>query len=86
ASRNGEMLAKAPSPPEPEARFRVLDTATRNSLKALRAKSGGSHLLMGLAYAHAGMRADAEREFEELAHENPTSPLPKNLITSLTNW
>ncbi|HEY5035643.1 MAG TPA: hypothetical protein VII74_00760, partial [Chthoniobacterales bacterium] len=62
ASRNGEMLAKAPSPPEPEARFRVLDTATRNSLKALRAKSGGSHLLMGLAYAHAGMRADAERE------------------------
>lgn len=86
ASRNGEMLAKAPSPPEPEARFRVLDDATRKSLKELRQKSGGSHLLMGLAYAHVGMRDDAEREFEELAHENPTSPLPKNLVTSLTNW
>lgn len=86
ALRDGEVIAKAPSPPEPEARFRVLDAAIQKSLKQLRAKSGGSHLLMGLAYAHAGMRADAQREFEELAHENPNSPLPKNLITSLTNW
>jgi hypothetical protein len=85
ALKDGETLAKSPAPPEPEARFRVLDAASRIALQQVREKWGASHLVMGLAYARAGLVAEARREFEELARENPRSPLPKNLLADLTN-
>ncbi|MGH8093683.1 MAG: hypothetical protein ACREIF_09450 [Chthoniobacterales bacterium] len=85
ALKDGETLAKSPSPPEPEARFRVLDAASRTGLQQLREKWGASHLVMGLAYARVGLVAEARRELEELVRENPQSALPKNLLTSLTN-
>lgn len=84
--RGDALLTKAPAPPEPAAHFRVIDPATRAVLQQLREKSGGSHLLMGLAYAQAGLQADAQREFESFARENPQSPLPKNLLSSLGSW
>jgi hypothetical protein len=85
ALKDGETLAKSPAPPEPEARFRVLDAASRIALQQVREKWGASHLVMGLAYARTGLVAEARREFEELARENPRSPLPKNLLADLTN-
>ena len=85
ALRDGELLAKAPAPPEPEARFRVLDPAARSALDQQRAKFGSSHLVMGLAYAKAGLVAEARSEFEQLAKENPESPLPQKLLAGLTN-
>jgi hypothetical protein len=84
ALRDGELLAKAPAPPEPEARFRVLDSATRARLEEQRRKFGGSHLVMGLLYAKAGLLAEARTEFEKLARENPQSELPGKLLTGLT--
>ncbi len=86
AWRGDTLLAKAPAPPAPEAHFRVIDPATRSALQQLLEKSGGSHLLMGLAYAQAGLQADAQRELEAFASENPQSPLPKNLLSSLGSW
>ncbi len=83
ALRDGELLAKAPAPPEPEAHFRVLDAAGRAALEEQRAKFGESHLIMGLAFAKAGLVAEARGEFEQLAKENPESPLPKKLLASL---
>jgi hypothetical protein len=85
ALQNGELLAKTPAPPEPEARFRVLDATSRTELNQLREKWSASHLVMGLAYAKTGLVADAQREFEELAQENPQSALPTKLLDSLTN-
>ncbi len=85
ALRDGELLAKAPAPPEPEARFRVLDPAGRAALAQQRGKFSGSHLIMGLAYAKAGLVAEARGEFEQLAKENPENPLPKKLLGGLTN-
>lgn len=86
AWRGRDRLAKAPAPLEPAAHFRVIDPATRAALQQLREKSGGSHLLMGLAFAHVGLQADAQREFEAFAKENPQSPLPNNLLSSLGSW
>jgi hypothetical protein len=85
ALRGGEMIAKAPAPPEPEARFAVLPNDKRQELEKLRAKFGRSHLIMGLAYARTGLHAQAQSEFEQLAKENPQSELAKKLRASLTN-
>jgi hypothetical protein len=80
----GEMIAKAPAPPEPEARFAVLPNDKRGELDRLRAKLGQSHLLLGLAYARAGLIDKARQEFEALARENPGNDLPARLIAGLT--
>jgi hypothetical protein len=86
AWRDGTLIAKAPTPPAPEALFRVLEPATRAALERLRETSGGAHLLMGLGYAHAGLQAEAQRELEAFGKENSRSPLPKNLLSSLASW
>ncbi|HXA10238.1 MAG TPA: hypothetical protein VNW28_09660 [Chthoniobacterales bacterium] len=83
ALKDGETLAKSPAPPEPEARFRVLDAASRSELQQVREKWGVSHLVMGLAYARVGLAAEARHEFQELARENPQTPLPKNLLAGV---
>ena len=83
ALKDGETLAKSPAPPEPEARFRVLDAASRSELQQVREKWGVSHLVMGLAYARVGLVAEARHEFQELARENPQTPLPKNLLAGV---
>jgi len=57
----------------------------RKELEMLRAKFGRSHLVMGLAYARAGLLTEARSEFEQLAAENPGSPLAQRLRASLTN-
>ena len=78
----GKVL-KAPLQPQPEARFRILDRKTINNLSALRASHPRSHLLLGTAYANAGLVEDAIREFELLAKTNPDRELPKQLLRQL---
>lgn len=85
AVRDGEMVAKAPAPPEPEARFAVLPNEKLAKVRRLREQFGRSHLLMGLAYARAGLVSEARTEFEKLARENPQSELPRQLLARLTN-
>lgn len=84
ALRADELIAKAPAPPEPEARFAVLPNDQQKELQRLRSQLGGSHLLLGLAYARSGLMPEARAEFQQLAQENPASELPKDLLASLT--
>ena len=84
ALRDGELIAKAPAPPEPEARFAILPNDKREELERLRATFGRSHLVMGLGYEKAGLIPQARQEFEALARENPKSDLPRKLIAGLT--
>ena len=53
-------------------------------LKNLRESFGSSHLVMGVAYAKAGLLVRARAEFQALARENPGSELPKKLLASVT--
>jgi hypothetical protein len=71
----------APRPPEPEARFRVLDLASLQSLDE--ARRVPSHLVLGVLYARAGLVADAERELRALATLNPSASLPEVLLADL---
>jgi len=67
----------APAPPDPPARFRVVDQQTADAIASAR-----SHLVRGMLAYEAGAIADARREFEQLAAENPSSPIPLKLIAS----
>jgi hypothetical protein len=82
AVKAGETIV-SPKPPLPEARFRVLDQRTVNVLATLRLSLGTSHLAMGVFYWKHGLLADAEREFQALAHANPDSSVVKELLKDI---
>ncbi|MFN0109693.1 MAG: hypothetical protein ACKVZH_12640 [Blastocatellia bacterium] len=78
ATKDGREI-KAPVAPAPEARFKILDQAKAKEIAAAR----GSHLLLGLLYAQAGMGEEAERELQILARENPQTPIAQQLLDNL---
>ena len=73
----------SPAPPAPEARFAVLDEANAKAIARLEQTEPRSHLALGVAYAEAGVTAEAEREFQELASENQGSADAQRLLQSL---
>ncbi|MDX2034236.1 MAG: zf-HC2 domain-containing protein [Blastocatellia bacterium] len=86
ATRDGQELI-APRPPAPQARFRVLDSTSAQEIARLQRAFPASHLLLGLAYAQAGLVAEAERELRALQQENPDPPaaeIAEKLLASLS--
>ncbi len=83
ALRDGNVIANSPKPPEPEARFRILSAAIVAELEEARRASKGSHLVMGVANARAGLLEDALREFRALAEQNRDAELPRQLVRQL---
>jgi hypothetical protein len=83
ALRGEQVLAKAPEPPQPEARFAVISDAKRLELEQIQEGARGSHLVSGVAAVQAGLLDDAVAEFDELAKENPESEIPKRLIEQI---
>ena len=77
------VLAKSPAPPEPEARFQVISEAKRLELEAEERLARGSHLVMGVANARAGLVNEALREFRKLSEENPNAEFPRQLLEQL---
>jgi anti-sigma factor RsiW len=72
-----------PTPPAPEARFRVLSAAQEASLVQARSVSGDSRLVLGILYAHAGLLDQAEEELRALEGQNPTSKEVADLLASV---
>lgn len=73
----------SPKPPAPEARFRVLDSATLTTLGDVKRVHGKSHLAMGVFYWKHGLLDEAEREFEALVNANRQSRVAAQLLASL---
>jgi hypothetical protein len=82
ARTNGQEIT-LPTPPAPEARFRVLDAAGEAEIAQLKAAAGDSHLWLGVHYAQAGMLDDAEAELRHVRDENPRSPIVAGLVASV---
>jgi anti-sigma factor ChrR (cupin superfamily) len=80
AYRGEQDLGKAPRPPAPDAKFRVLAAAQVEELRRARVSLAGSHLALGVLYTRAGLLADAERELLALARTNPKSALARRLL------
>jgi hypothetical protein len=83
AARKAGARMLAPTPPEADARFRVLDAARAEALAAARGR-GESQLVLGVLYAEAGLRSEAERELRALNEANPGSPVAQALLDSVT--
>jgi predicted anti-sigma-YlaC factor YlaD len=77
--KNGQEF-KAPRPPAPQAKFRILDEATAGELAKARRTYSSSHLTLGLLYAQAGLLDEAELEFQALLKNNPDSALGRRLL------
>ena len=83
ALRDGAVVANSPKPPEPEARFQVLSEAKLAELEEAKRASNGSHLVMAIANARAGLLDEALREFRVLSEQNPEAELPRRLLEQL---
>jgi hypothetical protein len=65
-AHRAERSVTAPAPPAPMARFRVLDEETARILDRLARERPNSHLLLGILYAQAGVRAEAENHLKKV--------------------
>jgi hypothetical protein len=67
-----------------QGKFKIIGENTLRELNELKMRQ--SHLALGLFYAREGMTADAEREFQILAKENPNSVVAKTLLKEVRGW
>ena len=82
AIKDGQEF-KAPRPPAPQAKFRILDQAKANELEQARRAYASSHLTLGLLYAQAGLLDEAEQELRALQKANPNSAVARRWLASL---
>jgi hypothetical protein len=82
AYRAGDSV-KAPTPPAPDARFRVLSSETFEKIEAARQAPHPAHLLAAILLAKAGLKEEARKELDALSAANPDSPLVRAMIASL---
>lgn len=77
----GERELVAPAADQPEARFGVLRADLATQIATARDRNAG-HLVLGVLYFNGGAIAEARREFEALAAENPDSRVARRLLAS----
>jgi len=85
-ARRGRDTWIAPGLRSAEARFRVLSPAEAKALERAIQEARGSHLALGVLYAHAGLVDDAERELKWVAAANPRSTTARRLFESVRSW
>jgi hypothetical protein len=76
----GETIS--PTPPEPEAMFRILEDKKYQEIQRAKA-ADAPHLVLASLYAEGGLVSEARKELEILRAENPKSKLVQDLINSL---
>jgi hypothetical protein len=79
AVREGKEIM-SPTPPAPDAKFKVLETSTASELERAKRTYAQSHLVLGILYERAGLIDDAEREFKSLYRANPKSQIVRKLL------
>jgi putative zinc finger protein len=70
----------SPTPPAPDAKFKVLEPSRMRELERAGQAFVSSHLVLGILYERAGLLDDAEREFNTLYRANPKSPTVRKLL------
>jgi Putative zinc-finger len=75
---------KAPRPEAGEARFKVLTQSEADAVRRAEQVYTGSHLLLALVYAEAGLLDRADAELRALVAANPTSKEARELLLTLS--
>jgi hypothetical protein len=71
AKLGGGKSVSAPSPPSPEAKFRVVDQKNADELAHFQEANAESHIVLGILYAQAGLLEQGERELEQVPKSDP---------------
>jgi hypothetical protein len=74
---------RQPAPPQPEAEFQVMAEGAAADLNAAASSHAANHLLLAVLYARAGALNEARAQVDQLAGQNPNSPLVAELRASL---
>lgn len=82
ATRKGEEVLMPP-PAAARAKFRIIDAAKAEALAQVRSSHARSHLVLGLAYADAGLLEESEGELRKLVAANPKSSVARGLLRSV---
>ena len=82
AIKDGQEFT-SPVPPEPQARFRILDQGKANELAKAKRTYPKSHMVLGLLYAEAGLLSEAEQQLRLLQKANPDSEIARKLLTQI---
>jgi hypothetical protein len=78
---NGDVTV--PSPPRPEARFRVLDAPAAAAALERQSRLSGEPLALGILLARAGLVQDAARAFERAAARPAEREIARALLADL---
>src|SRR5262249_56218573 len=81
----GDQEITSPGASAAEWKFKILEESKARELAALK-RHPRSYLALGIFYVNAGMTAEAEREFQMLAVENPQSPIAARLLRAVRSW
>jgi hypothetical protein len=85
-ARRGDEETMAPGPGSAPAMFRVLTADQARAVESAATAAGGSHLALGILYAHRGLVGEAERELEKVVAANPRSATARSLLASVRSW
>jgi hypothetical protein len=83
ATKDGKEIL-SPTPPAPEAKFKVLDQAKLDEIEQMKKAHPRSHLMLGVLYCQNGLVDDGEREFKALLRANPKSVIARKLANSVS--
>jgi hypothetical protein len=83
-ARTSRGETKAPRPEGGEARFRVLTQSEADAVRRAEQMYAGSHLLLALVYAEAGVLDRADAELRALVAANPASKEARELLLALS--
>lgn len=73
----------SPVLPAPQAKFRVLDRSTSETLQQAERAYPNSHLTLGVLYAEAGLLDEAEQELRVLVRDNPDDRIALKLLQNV---
>lgn len=79
---SGDLIA--PTPPQPEARFRIVDAPTAAEVAGQQSRLAGQPLALGILLARAGLVPEAVREIERAASGPDASPQARRILSTIT--
>lgn len=77
---DGGKVVSAPSPPSPEAKFKVLDQGKMDEITRFQEAHPESHIALGILCAQAGLLEKAEHELELVPQNDPEHELAGKLL------
>ena len=73
----------SPVLPAPQAKFKVLDGSTSETIQQAQRAYPNSHLTLGVLYAKAGLLDEAEHELRALVRDNPDARIALKLLQNV---